>query len=190
MSAANSKIIHIGEPLLRQQSREIEQSELNTPWLSSVIDDMVTTMHIEGGVGIAAPQIGQSIQVAVVEIPENCSRYPNTRPFQQTVFINPRIEVLDNSLQGCWEGCLSVPGLRGLVYRPRKIRVSYLQRDGRSCQTVFEDFLATALQHEFDHLHGTLFVDRVRSTRLLSTYENYLRLWQNRPIPSPEESLE
>ncbi|MEM7589468.1 MAG: peptide deformylase, partial [Myxococcota bacterium] len=81
-------------------------------------------------------------------------------------------------------GCLSIPGLRGVVYRPRKIRIDYLQKDGTSCQTVFEDFLATALQHEIDHLQGILFVDRLHSSRLLSTHENYLRFWRDKPIPT------
>ncbi|MEM7589868.1 MAG: peptide deformylase, partial [Myxococcota bacterium] len=151
MSTTNSKIIHMGNPILRQPSRELQQDEIESPWLNNTIKDMVETMHTEGGIGLAAPQIGQPVQVVVVEIPDNCTRYVNMKPFKQTIFINPRIEVLDKTVQGYWEGCLSIPGLRGVVYRPRKIRIDYLQKDGTSCQTVFEDFLATALQHEIDH---------------------------------------
>lgn len=183
MSAVDSKIIHMGNPILRQPSRQLKQNEIASAWLHDIINDMIATMHQEGGIGLAAPQIGQLVQVVVVEIPKNCKRYVNTQPFERTIFINPHIEVLDETVQGCWESCLSTPGLRGVVYRPRKIRVNYLQTDGQPRQAVFDNFLATALQHEFDHLQGILFVDRLHNSRLLSTHENYLRFWRDKPIP-------
>jgi len=147
---------------------------------------MIDTMRVEDGIGIAAPQIGESLQVAVVEIDDDSRRYPNMGRFGTTVFINPVITVLDPVEQAFWEGCLSVPDLRGIVHRPRKIRVDYLDRDGARRWLEAEDFPATVLQHELDHLQGVLFVDRVSDTKTLATVEEYRRFWMDRPI---EEAL-
>jgi peptide deformylase len=170
-------IVHIGNPLLREKARALGKEEILAPALGELVADMIDTMHVEGGIGIAAPQVGESVRVAVIEIGAGSTRYPGMTAFPRTAFVNPRISVLEADEQGFWEGCLSVPNLRGLVFRPRKIRVDYLDLDAQPQTIVAEGFLATVFQHELDHLDGILFVDKVRDTRRLATVENYQRFW-------------
>ena len=174
---AKRPVLQIGNPLLRDKARFVTSAELGSPELATLIADMIETMHEESGIGIAAPQIGESVRVAVIEIAATSSRYPGMTSFPLTVLINPRISVLDGGEQGYWEGCLSVPNLRGLVFRPRKIRVDYVDVGGKAQTIIAEGFLATVFQHELDHLDGILFVDKVRDTRRLATIENYQRFW-------------
>lgn len=172
-------VLTLGNPLLREVARDLEIEELRTPWFHRLVEDMVETMHHEEGIGIAAPQIGESVQVAVVEIPVDSERYPGHEPFATAIFVNPRITVLDETEQGFWEGCLSVPNLRGYVERPRHIRIDYLNLDGHPRSLEAEDFLATVFQHELDHLSGVLYVDRVRDMRKLATIDDYVRFWRD-----------
>ena len=174
-------VLTIGNPLLRRVARDLEPGEIRLPALHRLIDDMVETMHHEEGIGLAAPQIGESVQVAVIEIDAESIRYPGQEPFAMTVFLNPRITVLDPTEQGFWEGCLSVPNLRGYVERPRRVRVDYLDLDGDERTIVAEGFLATVFQHELDHLQGVLYVDRMRDMTRLATVEDYLRYWREAP---------
>src|SRR3954464_2225406 len=116
----------MGNPVLRQKARELRKDEIGSPELERLIEDMVETMHEYTGIGLAAPQVHESIQLAIIEIAEENPRYPDQDEQELTVFINPKVKVLDQELQGFWEGCLSVPEMRGYVERPRKIRVDYL----------------------------------------------------------------
>ena len=115
-----------------------------------------------GGIGLAAPQIGISKQLAVIKLSEESERYPDMEDSEAFVIFNPEITILDEAEQGFWEGCLSVPGLRGFVERPRKIRVDFLDENAETCSIEVEDFLATVFQHELDHLIGKLYVDRMK----------------------------
>lgn len=167
----------MGHPVLRQKARELTPEEIRSPELKRLLQDMVETMEEYGGIGLAAPQIHESLSLAIIDYEEPSPRYPeaaedddaegpadgaySTLPL--SVFINPKITVLDPTEQGYWEGCLSVPELRGLVYRPRKVRIDYLDLEGKPRSLVAEGFLATVFQHELDHLSGTLFVDRIRN---------------------------
>jgi peptide deformylase len=138
---------------------------------------MIDTLHDYGGIGLAAPQIGEPIRLAIVEIPEDGSRYGEIPGMPLTVFVNPLITILDPASKGFWEGCLSVPGLRGFVERPQHIRIRYLDVSGEPQTLELEGFLATVFQHEFDHLDGKLYVDRMTDMRLLSferEFERYL----------------
>jgi peptide deformylase len=161
------KILTMGNPLLREKSRKLKKNEFATPWLEQLISDMRETMQAAGGIGLAAPQIGEMVQVAIIEIEEGKKRYKNQsgQPFE--VFINPKIEYLTNELWGNWEGCLSVPGLRGYVERPAKVRVEYFDISGKKKEIITDSFLAIVLQHELDHLFGTIYVDRLNDTKLL-----------------------
>jgi peptide deformylase len=174
-------VLTIGNPLLRRVARDLTAEEIRSPELRTLIDDMVDTMHHEQGIGIAAPQIGESLQAAIIEIDVESARYPGQEPFGLRVFLNPRVTVLDAQDQGFWEGCLSVPNLRGFVERPRKVRVDYLDLQGQQRTIEAEDFLATVFQHELDHLQGVLFVDRVRDMTKLATIDDYLRYWRDDP---------
>ena len=166
--------------MLRTRAVEIDAATLGTASFAGLVGDLIDTMHAEGGIGIAAPQIGESVRVAIIEIDAASTRYPDMSAFPLTLFVNPRVTVVDAAEQGFWEGCLSVPGLRGYVSRPREVRVEYLDGDGTPRLLEAEGFLATVVQHELDHLDGVLFVDRVRDTRRLATVENYARYWARR----------
>lgn len=165
------KVARMGNPVLREVARELSLKEIQSEWFDRLLEDMVDTMEEYGGIGLAAPQIHESVSVAIIDFEEGNPRYAEKpqasdgdglRAMPLSVFINPKITVLDKTEQGFWEGCLSVPEIRGLVYRPRKIRVDYIDREGKKQSLVAEDFLATVFQHELDHLAGTLFVDRIR----------------------------
>jgi peptide deformylase len=170
-------VIEIGNPLLRQVARDLTPEEIGSEWLRELVVDMVETMHAEDGIGLAASQIGELVQVAVVEFSDDSERYPEMGGLPLTVFINPRITVLDETEQEHWEGCLSVPNLRGLVPRPRAVQIDFFDLLGEPMRIEADDFLATVLQHELDHLQGVLFVDRIRDMTKLATIEQYLQHW-------------
>jgi len=179
------EVCKIGNPVLREVARDLGAEEVGSGGLHELAADLVDTMRAEGGIGIAAPQIGVSVQVAVIEIDEASDRYPDMQPFVATFFVNPRVTVLDDTEQSFWEGCLSVPDLRGVVSRPRKVRVDYVDLEGNARSIEAEGFLATVLQHELDHLQGVLFIDRVRDTTRLATVSDYQRFWMDRPVEEP-----
>lgn len=156
-------ITRMGNPVLRQTARLVQPEEFGSPWLKGLLQDMRDSMVAAEGIGIAAPQIGESVQVAILGLdPENL-----------IVVINPRIHVVDSTLSGLWEGCLSVPGLRGYVERPRAVRVDYYDESGEEKTINADGMLATVMQHELDHLFGTLYVDRVTDKTKLMFIEEY-----------------
>ncbi len=155
------KVARMGHPVLRAPTRALTAKEIQTPEIQKLIDDMVETMHEYEGVGLAAPQVHESIKLAVIEFDPENPRYKSMGKKGLEVFINPKIEVLDSTPRSFWEGCLSVPEIRGLVFRPRKVRVTYLDRNAKKQSVEAEDFLAIVLQHELDHLEGVLFIDRI-----------------------------
>jgi peptide deformylase len=171
------EVAKMGNPILRLKAEEISPEQLSDPAMLELVEAMVATMEAEGGIGIAAPQVSRSIQLAVIEIPAESPRYPESEPFELEVFVNPTITVLDETEHEFWEGCLSVPDLRALVPRPREVRVDYLGLDGKPRSISAEGFLATVLQHELDHLEGVLFVDRVRDTTTFATIDEYRTHW-------------
>lgn len=165
----------MGHPVLRQRARPLTAEEIGSDRLRALTNDMIDTLHDYGGIGLAAPQVGESIRLAIIEITDTASRYGEIPTLPLAVFINPQIEVLDPATRGYWEGCLSVPGLRGFVERPQKIRVRYIGADGERGTLELDGFLATVFQHEFDHLDGTLYIDRLRDSTLLSFEEEFVR---------------
>lgn len=164
----------MGHPTLRRAARPVSPSEHGTPWLHALVDDMIDTLHDYGGIGLAAPQVGESLRLALIEI-QGDSRYGEIPSMPLTAFVNPTVEVVDPARAGYWEGCLSVPGLRGYVERPQHIRVDYTTLSGRSERLELRGFLATVFQHEFDHLDGTLYIDRIEDPRLLGFDEEFER---------------
>lgn len=173
------KVARMGHPILRQSARELKVEELQSPEFKRLVQDMIDTMAEYGGIGLAAPQIHESVKVAILGFGEDNERYPGMGEQPLTVLVNPKVTPLTEERQGFWEGCLSVPGLRGLVYRPKKIRVDYIDMTGAQQSVEAEGFAATVFQHELDHLDGVLFVDRIEqglgSTRLAfqEEYERY-----------------
>jgi peptide deformylase len=169
------EIIRMGHPTLRRVARPLSVEELGSAGFRERVEDMVDTLHDAGGLGLAAPQINQSVRLAIIEIPGGTTRYGAIPPMPLTVFVNPVIEILDPSSAGYWEGCLSVPGLRGFVERPQQIRVRALDIDGNTFELELSGFLATVFQHEFDHLDGRLYLDHIGDSRQL-VFEDMLEL--------------
>jgi peptide deformylase len=170
------KIIRMGHPVLRNVARPVTPEEIRSPALRVLLDDMVDTLHDYGGIGLAAPQIAEPVRVAIIEIPAgDRTRYGEIPPMPLTAFLNPTIEVVNPAARGYWEGCLSVPGLRGFVERPQHVRVRYTTIDGEPAGLELQGFLATVFQHELDHLDGTLYIDRIKDSKLLSFEEEFTR---------------
>jgi peptide deformylase len=167
-------IATIGHPVLRERAREVTADELASPAIQQFIDDLVDTMRDAHGAGLAANQVHEPVRIAVIEVDHN-PRYPYKPPIPLTVVVNPVLEPLDDELVEINEGCLSVPDLRGDVLRHVNVRVRYLDRHGVAHDEVKRGLTAGTFQHECDHLDGTLFVDRVRDTRTLSTWEQFER---------------
>jgi peptide deformylase len=165
-------ILHVGNPLLRERSREVTAAELASPAMQQLIDDLIDTMHAANGAGIAAPQIGELVRIATIEVNHN-PRYPYKPRIPLTVVVNPVVEMLDDELVEINEGCLSVPNMRGNVMRHVNIRVRYWDREGNEHDEVKRGLTAGTFQHELDHLDGLLFLDRVADTRTLTTWEQF-----------------
>jgi peptide deformylase len=166
------EVLTVGHPLLRERACELSAEELRTPAIQQIIDDLIDTMHHANGAGIAANQIGELVRIATIEVNKN-PRYPYKPPIPLTVVVNPVVEFLDDELVEINEGCLSVPNMRGNVFRHVNIRVSYLDREGLPHSEVKRGLTAGTFQHELDHLDGFLFLDRVTDTRTLTTWEQF-----------------
>ncbi|WP_372652865.1 peptide deformylase [Halobacteriovorax sp.] len=178
---AIKELTRMGNPVLRKVATEYDLSEIGSQSFLGLIEDLVDTMNENGGIGIAAPQIGVSTQVAIIKIPSDSERYPETDASELFIIINPVIEVIDSEAQGFWEGCLSVPGLRGYVERPRKVKVTYFDEDSNKKEITLEGFLATVFQHELDHLFGKLYIDRISDLTKLSYEDEYINYWVESP---------
>jgi len=164
-------ILSIGHPTLRRVGDRVSPDELAGTEMQTLIDDMIETMRAANGAGLAAPQVGASVQIAVMEVTSN-PRYPYKPPLPLTVAVNPDIEPLDDELVEINEGCLSVP-LRGSVFRNVNIRVRFLDRHGVEHDEVKRGLTAGTWQHECDHLNGVLFVDRVDDPTTLATWDEF-----------------
>ena len=170
------KVARMGHPVLRARAREIERAELRLAPLQKLIDDMIDTMHEYHGVGLAAPQIHEGVRIFVAAItPE--SDDPLSPDDEPMVLINPVITPAGPEIVEDWEGCLSIPDIRGRVPRARAIRVIAMDRTGGRLDIVSHDFPARVIQHETDHLDGVLFFDRMRTFETLSYLEEYARYW-------------
>jgi peptide deformylase len=165
------KVCHLGHPVLRMESRRVSPESLAKTSTQKLIDDMLETMVEYYGVGLAAPQVHESLAIAVVE-----SHGPRgTIPM--TVLVNPEMTVLDDELIEDWEGCLSIPDFRGRVPRWRKLRVDALDRKGKKIKITAEGFFARVIQHEFDHLMGKVYLDRMPDLTTLTHLPEFQRYW-------------
>jgi peptide deformylase len=164
------KVSRMGHPVLRQKTRAVDKHEIRTPEFQKLIDDMIETMEEYSGIGLAAPQVHESRRVFVAVLD------PAGRGEGEVVaLINPEITVLSTDLVEGWEGCLSIPDIRGRVPRSPHIRVNALRRDGKRVEIEARDFPARVVQHETDHLDGVLFFDRMRSLESLAFLDEYSR---------------
>jgi peptide deformylase len=169
------KIARLGHPVLRQQARDVTREEISSPEMRRLLKDMIETMHEYGGVGLAAPQVHEPVRLAIIEYDADNGRYEAGKGQPLLVIFNARVKVLDPTLSGFWEGCLSVPGMRGYVERPSKIEVNYLDERGKPQTLTAEGFLATVFQHELDHLDGVVYVDRISDKTKFAFSEEYGR---------------
>ncbi|WP_141455659.1 peptide deformylase [Pseudoxanthomonas sp. z9] len=152
-------ILKMGDPRLLKIANPVER--FDTPELHALIADMFQTMAAAGGVGLAAPQIGVDMQLVIFGF-DNSDRYPDAPPVPRTILLNPVIEPLSDEMEDGWEGCLSVPGLRGVVPRHRAIRYRGFDPQGHTIDREAEGFHARVVQHECDHLIGRLYPSRIR----------------------------
>jgi peptide deformylase len=158
----------MGHPVLRQRGRPLEKPDLRNPLIQTLIDDMIETMHEYNGVGLAAPQVHESLRVFVAMLDGGDDA-------AASVIVNPVIVPADDRLVDGWEGCLSIPDVRGRVLRAPKILVKALDRQGRALEIEADDFPARVIQHETDHLDGVLFLDRMKSLASLTYLDEYSR---------------
>lgn len=168
------KIAQIGHPVLRTPARPLTRQELQSPQLQDLIDDLIATMHDADGAGLAAPQIYEPLQLCAIEVGNN-PRYPYKPKIPLTVLVNPVLTPTTDEAFSNFEGCLSVPNLRGRVDRVLGVRVQAWDRHGRELDFVARGISAGTFQHEVDHLNATLFVDRVRDPRSLCTWQEFER---------------
>ncbi|MCD6025957.1 MAG: Peptide deformylase [Solimicrobium sp.] len=155
------EILKMGDPRLLKTAQPVSSQMFGSQELKQLIEDMLDTMRANDGVGLAAPQIGVDLQVVLFGFDES-ERYPDNLAIPQTVLINPVIKPLDSNLEEGWEGCLSVPGLRGMVPRWARIRYEGVDVDGVLIVREVDDFHARVVQHECDHLYGTLYPMRIK----------------------------
>jgi peptide deformylase len=167
------KVARLGRPVLRKTAEPIPPDQITSPAIQQFIDDMIETMYEYDGVGLAAPQVHVSKQVAVMEV-QHHPRYPETS-IPLTIYINPEITPLTEDMVEDWEGCLSVPGLRGKVPRYTKIRLRAYDREGKWVDMVVEGFHARVIQHECDHVYGKVYLDRMRSMASLTFVEEFMK---------------
>jgi peptide deformylase len=176
------EIIKMGHPTLRQEAALWPPEKIGSAEFNAMISDMRETMHAARGIGLAAPQVNIPFQLAVIEIPDSATRYGEMPALPFAVYVNPVITVVDEASTGYWEGCLSVPGMMGYVERPQHIRVDYLDESGHARSLEARGFVATVFQHEFDHLHATLYVDRIKDTRLFVFEDEYYKYHEGEPV--------
>jgi peptide deformylase len=165
------KVARMGHPVLRARARPIERADITSPAFQRLIDDMIETMIEYHGVGLAAPQVHEGVRLFVAAIGEGSEDEP------PMAIVNPEVTVLGGETAEDWEGCLSIPDIRGRVPRPREIRLRAFDRRGERVELHATDYPARVIQHETDHLDGILFFDRMRSFDSLTFLDEYSRYW-------------
>ncbi len=168
------KIATVGNPILREPTRELSLEELATPAMQAFLDDLIDTMRDANGAGIAAPQVYRPIAACVIEVKNN-PRYPYKPNIPLTVLVNPEVTAVGEETFLNYEGCLSVPNLRGEVRRAARVRVRAWDRHGAPLDFEAAGLAAGTYQHEVDHLNATLFLDRVEDPRSLATWTDFER---------------
>jgi peptide deformylase len=166
------KVARMGHPVLRELARPLDKSDIKSAVVQKLIDDMIDTMHEYKGVGLAAPQVHEDLRLFVALLDED----PDSKS-EASVIINPEIVPNAPATEEGWEGCLSIPDIRGMVPRYTDITVKALGRDGRPVELTLKNFAARVAQHETDHLDGVLFFDRMKSMQSLTFLDEYARFW-------------
>ena len=168
------KVARMGHPVLRERARALDKADIRDPLVQKLIDDMIDTMHEYHGVGLAAPQIHEGVRLFVALLDED----PGPRS-EASVIINPQITPVGDVKEEGWDGCLSIPDIRGMVPRHVDVVVAGLDRQGKRLELTLKNFAARVAQHETDHLDGVLFFDRMTSLQSLTYLDEYSRYHAN-----------
>ena len=171
------KVARLGHPVIRTPAEAVPKETITSAQMQRFIDEMIETMHEYDGVGLAAPQVHVSKQIAVIEVAEN-RRYPGEGPIPLTVLINPKILSASKKQVADWEGCLSVNDFRGRVPRAESLEVEAYNRQGEKVKWRAQGFFARVIQHECDHLAGKVFLDRMPDLSTLTHLQEFVRYWQ------------
>lgn len=189
------RLHRLGDPILRSRAQAVDPARLEEPELQRLVDDMIETMKAASGVGLAAPQVGEGLQLFVYQtgFPDDSAKAKGAEEESSDeagklirVLVNPSVEPEPGEAVYDWEGCLSIPDLRGLVPRHPAVRVRGLDRHGKAVSYVAQGFEARIIQHEYDHLNGVVFLDRMRDLRSLAFEEE----WQKYLAHSPDQDDE
>src|SRR5574341_2192225 len=170
------KVARLGHPVLRKVAVPVPVKEIRAAETQRLIDDMVETMREYNGAGLAAPQVHVSKQICVIEVSGN-PRYPEAPSIPLTVLVNPVVTPLTEEMEDGWEGCLSVPDMRGMVPRYTSVRLDAYDREGRRIEGEAKEFFARVIQHETDHLHGKVYLDRMRDFSTLTHLAEWNKHW-------------
>ena len=165
------KVARIAHPVLRSPAKPVRKEAFRDRLFQKLIDDMRETMHEYEGVGLAAPQVHEGLRLAVIEVPGSDERARAEVPFM--VLVNPEVTPLGDERENGWEGCLSVPDLRGVVQRWKRVKLEALDRDGKRYSLEAQDFFARVVQHECDHLDGNVYLDRMADMRSLTFIQEF-----------------
>jgi peptide deformylase len=168
------KVARMGHPVLRKVARKVEAAELKSPAFQALVDDMIETMREYEGIGLAAPQVHQSVRLAIIGIDDDRDE---DRSLRVLPVVNPEITPVGKGTAEDWEGCLSLPRLRGRVTRPDRVQIRALDRRGNRIELDLEGYPARVAQHEIDHLDGVLFIDRMKSFETLCFLDEYSKYW-------------
>jgi peptide deformylase len=166
-------ITQLGNPILRKKAKPVPAKWIGTAEFLAFTEAMFRTMHAVDGIGLAAPQVGVSFRLAVIEIGPTKTR-PGQKRGERIIMVNPKIMAHSKESSEDWEGCLSFEGVRGKVPRFRSVRVRYTNEAGKAIERIASGLLARAFQHEIDHLDGRAYVDRVKDTKTLITYQEFI----------------
>jgi peptide deformylase len=183
------KVARMGHPVLRARARAIDPADIKSPRIQQLIDDMFETMHEYQGVGLAAPQVHVGLRLFVAGLPPRRAADPDEDEEHDRdrvplmAVINPVIQPIDTNTVEDWEGCLSIPDIRGKVPRASAIQVNAYDRTGRRVELQARGFTARVIQHETDHLDGVLFLDRMTSFDTLTFLDEFSRYWSGRDVP-------
>ena len=172
------KVARMGHPVLRTRARRLEKADLRSAALQQLIDDMIDTMVEYRGVGLAAPQVHEELRLFVAAIDPSADESAAEDDAEPIAIINPEITVVGSEVAEDWEGCLSIPDIRGRVPRAVSITLRALDRSGERLELPARGFTARVIQHETDHLDGVLFFDRMRSFESLTFLDEYSRYWR------------
>jgi peptide deformylase len=182
------KIARMGHPVLRAKARAVHPSEIRTPRIQQLIDDMFETMKEYQGVGLAAPQVHEGVRIFVAGFPPRLDPEEDEEPNEDgedvplMAVINPEIEVISRDVVDDWEGCLSIPDVRGRVPRARHVLLRAFERSGKKMELQATGFTARVIQHETDHLDGVLFLDRMKTFQSLTFLDEFGRYWSGHSV--------